>query len=68
MKEIARQSKEIHQKMKFVEKRLYNYRTILTLVQEGLNSDLFNQNLIIEERQQLHNIEYLEIVQERILK
>lgn len=68
MKEIARQSKEIHQKMKFVEKRLYNYRTILTLVQEGLNSDLFNQNLIIEERQQLHNIEYLEIVQEKILK
>ncbi|PHT50277.1 hypothetical protein CQW23_10024 [Capsicum baccatum] len=61
---IAGQTKGLQKEMSVVDKRVDEYKT----VQKGLKSDLFNQELIGEERQILHNIEYWETINERILK
>lgn len=52
--------------MTSVEKRLDIYKARLNKIQEEVETDLFNQKLITEERQLLHNIEYWEAIQERV--
>ncbi|KAF3619191.1 hypothetical protein T459_23697 [Capsicum annuum] len=65
---IAGQAKGLQKEMSVVDKRVDEYKTRLNQVQEGLKSDLLNQELIGEEGQILHNIEYWETINERILQ
>ncbi|KAF3673319.1 hypothetical protein FXO38_05677 [Capsicum annuum] len=59
---IAGQAKGLQKEMSVVDKIVDDYKTRLNQVQKGLKSASFNQELIVEERQILHNIEYWETI------